>query len=232
MAEMIFERILVKLSGEALKGPLPFGVDPATTENVANQIKQLKEMGVQVALVIGGGNIFRGIAASSRGMDRVSADYIGMLATVMNALAMQDALEKLGVPTRVQTAIEMRGFAEPFIRRRAIRHLEKGRVVIFAAGTGSTAALRASEVGADAILKATKVDGVYTADPATHPDAKRYKTLTYQEALEKRLKIMDASAFALCMDNGIPIIVCNFNDAANLQRIVGGDISAGTLITG
>ena len=239
LAEMIFERILVKLSGEALKGPLPFGVDPATTEDLANQIKQLKEMDVQVALVIGGGNIFRGMAASSRGMDRVSADYIGMLATVMNALAMQDALEKLGVPTRVQTAIEMRGFAEPFIRRRAIRHLEKGRVVIFAAGTGSpyfttdtTAALRASEIGADAILKATKVDGVYTADPATHPDAKRYETLTYQEALEKRLKIMDASAFALCMDNGIPIIVCNFNDAANLQRIVGGDTSAGTLITG
>lgn len=237
LADVQFKRILLKLSGEALKGPLPFGVDPGTTQALAEQIKELSEMNVQIALVIGGGNIFRGIAASSRGMERVTADYIGMLATVMNGLAMQDALEKCGVPTRVQTAIEMRGFAEPFIRRRAIRHLEKGRVVIFAAGTGSpyfttdtTAALRATEIGACAILKATKVDGIYSDDPETNPDAIRYETLTYQDALEQRLKIMDASAFALCMDNQIPIIVCNFHDKHNLRRVVCGDLSQATII--
>ena len=235
----LYQRVLLKISGEGLTGSQEFGLETGAMERIAGEIKGVLDQGIELCLVIGGGNIFRGIAGVASGLERSSADHMGMLATVINALGMQSVLEGLGVATRVMSAIPMQNVCEPYIRRRAIRHLEKGRVVIFAAGTGSpyfttdtTAALRASEISADAILKATKVDGVYTADPATHPDAKRYETLTYQEALEKRLKIMDASAFALCMDNGIPIIVCNFNDAANLQRIVGGDTSAGTLITG
>ncbi len=238
MSDIIYKRILIKFSGESLKGPRSFGVDPGTTVQLAEHIKELVALRLEIALVVGGGNIFRGISASRKGMDRVTADNMGMLATVMNALALQDALEAIGVPTRVQTAIEMRQIAEPYIRRRAIRHLEKGRVVIFAAGTGSpyfttdsTAALRASEISADVILKATKVDGVYSADPNVEAGATRYATLRFQEALEKRLKVMDSTAFSMCMDNGIPIIVYNFNDHQNLIRILQGDTIASTIVT-
>jgi len=211
-------------------GDQPFGIDPAVATQVAKEIGEVAAMGVQIGVVVGGGNLFRGLAASARGMDRATADYMGMLATVINALALQDALEKLGVSTRVAAAIEMRAVAEPFIRRRAERHLEKGRVVVFAAGTGNpyfttdtAAALRAMEMKSQVILKATKVDGIYTADPMTHPDATRYETLSYLEVLEKGLKVMDATAISLCMDNKLPIIVFKLREAGNLRRVIMGD---------
>jgi uridylate kinase len=211
-------------------GEQPFGIDPAVATQVAREIGEIQQLGVQVAVVIGGGNLFRGLAASARGMDRSTADYMGMLATVINALALQDALEQLGVTTRVATAIEMRAVAEPFIRRRAIRHLEKGRVVLFAAGTGNpyfttdtAAALRAMEMRAEVILKGTKVDGVYTADPMTDKGAKRYETISYLEVLEKSLKVMDATAISLCMDNKLPIVVFNLREQGNLRRVIMGD---------
>ena len=211
-------------------GEQPFGIDPAVATQVAREIGEIQQLGVQVGVVIGGGNLFRGLAASARGMDRSTADYMGMLATVINALALQDALEQLGVTTRVATAIEMRAVAEPFIRRRAIRHMEKGRVVVFAAGTGNpyfttdtAAALRAMEMRAEVILKGTKVDGVYTADPMTDKGAKRYETISYLEVLEKSLKVMDATAISLCMDNKLPIVVFNLREPGNLRRVIMGD---------
>ncbi|MGE5836873.1 MAG: UMP kinase [Acidobacteriota bacterium] len=225
-----YSRVLLKLSGEALMGEQPFGIDPVVATQVAREIGEIQQLGVQVGVVIGGGNLFRGLAASARGMDRSTADYMGMLATVINALALQDALEQLGVTTRVATAIEMRAVAEPFIRRRAIRHLEKGRVVLFAAGTGNpyfttdtAAALRAMEMRAEVILKGTKVDGVYTADPMTDKGAKRYETISYLEVLEKSLKVMDATAISLCMDNKLPIVVFNLREPGNLRRVIMGD---------
>jgi uridylate kinase len=226
----VYKRALLKLSGEALMGDQQFGVDPAVTNRIALDIGDIQSLGVETAIVIGGGNIFRGIAASARGMDRATADYMGMLATVINALALQDALEQHGVVTRVVTAIEMRAVAEPFIRRRAIRHLEKGRVVIFAAGTGSpyfttdtAAALRAMEIKADVILKGTKVDGIYTADPMVEPDATMYTKISYLQVLERQLKVMDATAISLCMDNKLPIVVFNLRQAGNIRRVVLGD---------
>ena len=211
-------------------GEQPFGIDPAVATQVAKEIGEVAAMGVQIGVVIGGGNLFRGLAASAKGMDRATADYMGMLATVINALALQDALEKIGVVTRVAAAIEMRAVAEPFIRRRAVRHLEKGRVVVFAAGTGNpyfttdtAAALRAMEMKSEVILKATKVDGIYTADPMIHPDATRYTTLSYLEVLEKGLKVMDATAISLCMDNKLPIIVFKLREAGNLRRVIMGE---------
>ena len=211
-------------------GEQAFGIDPAMATQVAREIGEIQQLGVQVGVVIGGGNLFRGLAASARGMDRSTADYMGMLATVINALALQDALEQLGVTTRVATAIEMRAVAEPFIRRRAIRHLEKGRVVLFAAGTGNpyfttdtAAALRAMEMRAEVILKGTKVDGVYTADPLTDKAAKRYETISYLEVLERGLKVMDATAISLCMDNKLPIVVFNLREPGNLRRVIMGD---------
>ncbi|MBM3751083.1 MAG: UMP kinase [Acidimicrobiia bacterium] len=230
MSTPAYQRVLLKISGEALMGDQPFGIDPAVATQVAKEIGEVAAMGVQIGVVVGGGNLFRGLAASARGMDRATADYMGMLATVINALALQDALEKLGVSTRVAAAIEMRAVAEPFIRRRAERHLEKGRVVVFAAGTGNpyfttdtAAALRAMEMKSQVILKATKVDGIYTADPMTHPDATRYETLSYLEVLEKGLKVMDATAISLCMDNKLPIIVFKLREAGNLRRVIMGD---------
>jgi uridylate kinase len=232
-----FRRILLKLSGEALMGDQAYGVDPAVATRIAEDVAEILRLGVETSIVIGGGNIFRGLAASARGMDRSTADYMGMLATVINALALQDALEKQGVATRVLTAIEMRAVAEPFIRRRAIRHLEKGRVVVFAAGTGNpyfttdtAAALRAMEVKAEVILKATKVDGIYTADPVTHPDAQRYERISYLEVLQERLQVMDATAISLCMDNKLPIIVFNLKTPGNIRRVVMGE-AVGTTVT-
>jgi uridylate kinase len=226
----VYKRALLKLSGEALMGEQQFGVDPAVTTRIAMDVGEIQGLGVETAIVIGGGNIFRGLAASARGMDRATADYMGMLATVINALALQDALEQHGVVTRVVTAIEMRAVAEPFIRRRAIRHLEKGRVVIFAAGTGSpyfttdtAAALRAMEIKADVILKGTKVDGIYTADPMVDPQATKYANISYLQVLEKQLKVMDATAISLCMDNKLPIVVFNLRQAGNIRRVVLGD---------
>jgi uridylate kinase len=225
-----YERVLLKISGEALMGDQPFGIDPAVATQVAKEIGEVAAMGVQIGVVIGGGNLFRGLAASAKGMDRATADYMGMLATVINSLALQDALEKLGVTTRVAAAIEMRAVAEPFIRRRAIRHLEKGRVVVFAAGTGNpyfttdtAAALRAMEMKSQVIIKATKVDGIYTADPMTNPDATKYDTLTYLQVLEQGLKVMDATAISLCMDNKLPIIVFKLREAGNLRRVIMGE---------
>lgn len=226
-----FKRIMLKLSGEVLQSKMTGqSIAPDVLAGFARQIKAVRAMGVETAIVVGGGNIFRGITGETRGIDRNTGDYMGMLATVINALAIQDALEKEGVETRVQTAIEMRQVAEPFIRRRALRHLSKGRVVIFGGGTGNpyfstdtAAALRASEIGANALLKATKVDGVYSADPVKHPTAKRYERLTYQDALEKQLKVMDAAAFALCMENSIPIIVFDFFKSGNLEKVVAGE---------
>jgi uridylate kinase len=225
-----YKRILLKLSGEALMGDQQFGVDPAVAARIARDVGEIQELGVQTAIVIGGGNIFRGLAASARGMDRATADYMGMLATVINALALQDALEQQNVTTRVVTAIEMRAVAEPFIRRRAIRHLEKGRVVIFAAGTGNpyfttdtAAALRAMEIKADVILKGTKVDGVYTADPMVDTTATKYDTISYLQVLERQLKVMDSTAISLCMDNKLPIVVFNLRHAGNIRRVVLGD---------
>jgi uridylate kinase len=231
-----YGRILLKLSGEALQGEQGYGIDPEVISNLAEEIKEVHESGVQTALVIGGGNIFRGIKASTQGMDRASADYMGMLATVLNSLALQDALERTGVKTRVQSAISMQELAEPYIRRRAIRHLEKGRVVIFAAGTGNpyfttdtAASLRAMEIGADIILKATKVDGVYDKDPAEFEDARLFDHLSYIEVLQQGLKVMDATAISLCMDNRLPICVFNMNTAGNIGRVVAGE-SVGTRV--
>ncbi len=225
-----YRRILLKLSGEALMGEQNYGIDAAVTSQIATDVGEIQALGVQTAIVIGGGNIFRGLAASARGMDRATADYMGMLATVMNALALQDALEHYGITTRVLTAIEMRAVAEPFIRRRAIRHLEKGRVVVFAAGTGNpyfttdtAAALRAMEIKAEVILKATKVDGIYTADPMKHPEATRFDEITYLQVLEQGLQVMDATAISLCMDNRLPIIVFNLRTTGNLRRAVLGE---------
>lgn len=222
-----YKRIMLKLSGEVLMGDLPYGVDPVTIEAIASEIKDVVEMGVQAAVVIGGGNIFRGIEASSRGMDRATADYIGMLATVLNALTLQDALEKKDVFTRVISAIEMKELAEPYIRRRAIRHLEKGRVVIFAAGTGNpyfttdtAASLRAMEIHAEVILKGTKVEGVYDRDPIKEAGAKKYDELTYIDVLRMGLKVMDATAVSLCMDNNLPIIVFKVREKGNILRIL------------
>ena len=222
-----YKRIMLKLSGEVLMGDLPYGVDPVTIEAIASEIKDVVEMGVQAAVVIGGGNIFRGLEASSRGMDRATADYIGMLATVLNALTLQDALEKKDVFTRVMSAIEMKELAEPYIRRRAIRHLEKGRVVIFAAGTGNpyfttdtAAALRAMEIHAEVILKGTKVEGVYDRDPVKEAGAKKYGELTYIDVLRMGLKVMDATAVSLCMDNNLPIIVFKVREKGNILRIL------------
>jgi uridylate kinase len=226
----IYKRVLLKLSGEALMGDQQFGVDPAVASRIAHDVGDLQALGVETAIVIGGGNIFRGLAASARGMDRATADYMGMLATVINALALQDALEQHNVMTRVVTAIEMRAVAEPFIRRRAIRHLEKGRVVIFAAGTGNpyfttdtAAALRAMEIKAEVILKGTKVDGVYTADPLLDAAATKYETISYLQVLERQLKVMDATAISLCMDNKLPIVVFNLREAGSIRRVVLGE---------
>jgi len=238
-AKPAYSRILLKLSGEALVGSQTFGIDPAVTGQVAKDIGEIQQLGVQTGIVIGGGNIFRGVAASAKGMDRSGADYMGMLATVINALALQDALEQINVTTRVVTAIEMRQLAEPFIRRRAIRHLEKGRVVVLAAGTGNpyfttdtAAALRAMEMRAEVILKGTKVDGVYTADPMLDKTATRYDTISYLEVLEKRLKVMDTTAISLCMDNKMPIVVFNLRQPGNLRRVVMGEPGVGTTVRG
>ena len=233
-----YKRILLKLSGEALMGSQGYGIDPAIVQQIAREVKSLVNLGVEVALVVGGGNIFRGLAASARGMDRSTADYTGMLATVMNSLALQDGLEKEQVQTRVQSAIDMREVAEPFIRRRAVRHLEKGRVVIFAAGTGNpyfttdtAASLRALEIGADVLLKATKVDGIYDADPMTNPDARRFDHLTYMDVLSKELKVMDATAISLCKESELPIIVFNLNIPGNIERALRGE-PVGTVVGG
>ena len=230
MSDPAYKRVLLKLSGEALMGEKQYGIDPAVTTQIAHDVQEIQALGVETAIVIGGGNIFRGLAASARGMDRATGDYMGMLATVINALAMQDALESHGVVTRVMSAIEMRAVAEPFIRRRAVRHLEKGRAVIFAAGTGNpyfttdtAAALRAMEIRANVIMKATKVDGIYTADPMKDPQATRYETISYLQVLEKRLQVMDATAISLCMDNQLPILVFNLRTPGNLRRAVLGE---------
>ena len=233
----VFKRILLKASGEALMGAQNYGVDVDVAHAIAEQIKEVHALGVEIAIVVGGGNIFRGVSESAGNMDRAAADYIGMLATVMNSVVLQDALEKQDVHTRVMSAIDIPQIAEPFIRRRAVRHLEKGRVVIFAGGTGnpyfttdSAAALRALEIKADVIMKATKVEGVYTADPVKDPDAKRYDSITYQEVLEQQLKVMDASAISLCMDNDLPIIVFNMRKAGNIRRVVLGEEGVGTRV--
>jgi uridylate kinase len=232
-----YKRVLLKLSGEALMGEQNYGIDPAVATRIARDVAEIQALGVETAIVIGGGNIFRGVAASARGMDRATADYMGMLATVINALALQDALEQQDVVTRVVTAIEMRAVAEPFIRRRAIRHLEKGRVVVFGAGTGNpyfstdtAAALRAMEIRADVILKATKVDGIYNADPMIHPDASRYDRISYLQVLEQGLKVMDATAISLCMDNKLPIVVFNLRTPGNITRAISGE-PIGSLVT-
>ena len=230
MPSPVFHRVLLKLSGEALMGEQPFGIDPTVTSQIAKEIGEIQQLGVQTAVVIGGGNLFRGLAASAKGMDRATADYMGMLATVINALALQDALEHQGVTTRVATAIEMRAVAEPFIRRRAVRHLEKGRVVVFAAGTGNpyfttdtAAALRAMEMKADVILKGTKVDGIYTADPLIDKSATKYDNISYLKVLEQGLKVMDATAISLCMDNKLPIVVFNLRTSGNVRRVIMGE---------
>ncbi len=234
----LFKRILLKLSGEALVGGLDYGISPRVVQKVALEVKEVRDLGVEVGIVIGGGNIYRGVAASARGMDRASADHMGMLATVINSLALQDALEKIGTFTRVMSAVEIRQVAEPYIRRRAVRHLEKGRVVIFAGGTGNpyfttdtAAALRAMEVKAQVILKATRVDGVYDTDPLIHKKAKKFEKLSYIEVLQRGLKIMDAPAISLCMDNHLPIIVFNLTEKGNIKRVVLGQ-KIGTIIRG
>jgi uridylate kinase len=235
---MTFNRILLKLSGEALMGSQNYGIDTLVAESVAKEIKSVHEEGVEIAVVVGGGNIFRGVSESAGNMDRAAADYIGMLATVMNAVVLQDALEHQNVYTRVMSAIDIPQLAEPFIRRRAIRHLEKKRVVIFAAGTGnpyfttdSAAALRALEIQAEAILKATKVDGIYSADPFKDKTATRFDKITFQEVLEKRLNVMDASAISLCRDNDLPIMVFNMLEGGNIVKAVRGDTAIGTLVS-
>jgi uridylate kinase len=236
--ELKYRRILLKLSGEALAGELAYGISTDVVRFIAEEVRDVHHLGVQIGMVIGGGNIFRGVEASVKGMDRSSADYMGMLATVINGLALQDALEKVGVDTRVQTAIEMREVAEPFIRRRAMRHLEKGRVVIFVGGTGNpyfttdtAAALRAMEINADVVFKATKVDGVYTADPKKDPTATKFDELTSLEVLSRRLKVMDSTAISLCMDNGFPIVVFNLLEKGRLRQLVFGE-RVGTLVRG
>ena len=233
-----YKRILLKLSGEALMGERNYGIDTNVAEAVAREIKAVHALGVEIAIVVGGGNIFRGVSKSAGNMDRSSADYIGMLATVMNAVVLQDALEKLDVYTRVMSAVDIPQLAEPFIRRRAIRHLEKGRVVIFAAGTGnpffttdSAASLRALEIKADIILKGTKVDGVYSEDPFKNPEAIRFETISFQEVLEKQLRVMDASSISLCMDNNLPIMVFNMRESGNIIKAVKGDLSIGTIVS-
>jgi uridylate kinase len=238
MSRQSYKRVLLKLSGESLAGDQGYGIDPVTINAIAAEIKDVVDDGVELALVIGGGNIFRGLAASSKGMDRASADYMGMLATVINSLAMQDALEKIGVSTRVQSAIAMQEVAEPYIRRRAVRHLEKGRVVIFGAGTGNpyfttdtAASLRAMEINAQVILKGTKVDGVYSADPKKDPNAKRYNELTYIEVLQQGLQVMDATATSLCMDNHLPIIVFDLTTPGNIKKVISGQ-TIGTIVQG
>jgi uridylate kinase len=232
-----YSRILLKLSGEALGGENGIGICPKSVRDMAEQIHEVRGLGVQVVVVVGGGNIFRGLPGSERGIERATGDYMGMLATVINALALQDVLEKLGTPTRVQSAITMAQVAEPFIRRRAVRHLEKGRVVIFGGGTGNpyfstdtAAALRANEIGAEVILKATKVDGIYDSDPKKNPKAKRFTQITYLDALKRRLKVMDSTAFSLCLDNKMPIIVFDLFKPHNLRRVVMGE-KVGTLVT-
>ncbi len=233
-----YKRVVLKLSGEALQGKLGFGIDPGVLERLARQVKEIKDLGVQVTVVGGGGNIFRGLQTSSTtGMERATADYMGMLATAINGLALQDALERCGVPTRVQTAIEIAKLAEPYIRRRAIRHLEKGRVVIFVGGIGSpyfttdtTAALRAAEIGAEVVLKATNVDGVYSADPQLDRTAKKFTRVSFTDVLKRRLNVMDATAVSLCRDNNLPIIVFNLNHAGNIRRAVCGE-PVGTMVT-
>ena len=232
-----FKRILLKLSGEALMGDQNYGIDTKVAEQVAQELKKVHALGVEVAIVVGGGNIFRGVSKSAGNMDRAAADYIGMLATVMNAVVLQDALEKLNVYTRAMSAIDIPQLAEPFIRRRAVRHLEKQRIVIFAAGTGnpffttdSAAALRALEIKADVILKGTKVDGIYSADPMIFLEAERYDTITYREVLEKQLKVMDASAISLCMENDLPIMVFNMKETGNIIKAACGDLSIGTMV--
>ncbi len=231
-----YQRVLLKLSGEALMGELSYGIDPAIVEKIAREVTDVVAAGVEVAVVVGGGNIFRGVKGAAAGMDRATADYIGMISTVMNAMTLQDALERMGSPTRVQTAIEMKEIAEPYIRRRAIRHLEKGRIVIFGAGSGNpffttdtTAALRAAEINADVVFKATKVDGVYDCDPKENSDARRFNSLTYSHVLKEDLKVMDSTAIALCKDNNIPIIVFDLTVAGNIRRTVMGE-SVGTIV--
>ena len=238
MSKPIFKRVVLKISGEALQGRLGYGIDYDVTASIAKQVKEIKKLGVEIAIVIGGGNIYRGMPASTKGIDRASADYMGMLATVINGLALQDSLEKHGVFTRVMTAIAMQQLAEPYIRRRAIRHLEKGRAVIFVGGTGNpyfttdtTAALRAIEIGADVILKATKVDGVYSSDPVKNKKARKYDSLRYIEVLKKGLKVMDATAISLCMDNSLPIIVFNLRKEGNIKRVITGE-KIGTIVKG
>src|SRR5271157_2651837 len=233
-----YRRILLKLSGEALGGEAGVGISPEAVRDMALQIQEVRDLGVQVVVVVGGGNIFRGLSGSEHGIERATGDYMGMLATVINALALQDALEKLGAPTRVQSAITMSQVAEPFIRRRAVRHLEKGRVVIFGGGTGNpyfstdtAAALRANEIGAEVVLKATKVDGVFDSDPKKNSKARRFEQITYLDALHKQLKVMDSTAFSLCMDNKMPIIVFDFFRPHNLRRVVVGE-KVGTLVIG
>jgi len=237
ISNLTYRRVLLKISGEALMGEQNYGIDVNVARSVAEELKAVHEVGVQVAVVVGGGNIFRGVSKSAGNMDRSSADYIGMLATVMNAVVLQDALEKVEVHTRVMSAIDIPQLAEPFIRRRAIRHLEKGRVVIFAAGTGnpyfttdSAAALRALEIRADIILKATKVDGIYSADPMTDATAELFNEITYRQVLEKQLRVMDASAISLCMDNNLPIIVFNMRERGNIKRVVTGERGVGTKV--
>lgn len=238
MAKPCFKRILLKLSGEALMGSQNYGIDTKVAKAVAEELKGVHEQGVEIAVVVGGGNIFRGVSESAGNMDRAAADYIGMLATVMNAVVLQDALEQANVYTRVMSAIDIPQLAEPFIRRRAVRHLEKKRVVIFAAGTGnpyfttdSAAALRALEIQAEAILKGTKVDGIYSADPVVDTAATKFDRITYREVLEKQLKVMDASAISLCMDNELPIMVFNMTTPGNIGKAVCGDLSIGTMVT-
>jgi uridylate kinase len=236
---LVYKRILLKISGEAMMGDKGYGIDPSTVDFIAKEIKEAVSLGIEVAIVVGGGNIFRGVEASVRGMERASADYMGMLATVINALALQNSLEKHGVPTRVQSAIEMKELAEPYIRRKAIRHLEKGRTVIFAAGTGNpyfttdtAAALRGIEIGADVILKATKVDGIYSSDPMKDPAAKKYNTVTYIDVLKKGLSIMDSTAVSLCMDNSLPIVVFNLRGSGNIRKLLIEGKKVGTLVKG
>lgn len=235
---MVYQRVLLKLSGEALMGDLGYGIDPVVVSSIAQEVAKVVSEGIQLAIVVGGGNIFRGVKAASAGMDRATADYVGMIATVMNAITLQDALEQAGVPTRVQTAIAMQEVAESYIRRRAIRHLEKNRVVIFGAGSGNpffttdtTAALRAAEIDAEVIFKATKVDGVYDSDPHINPNARRYQTLTYGHVLNQDLRVMDSTAIALCKENNIPIMVFDLTVSGNIYRAVMGE-SIGTLVGG
>ena len=235
---MVYQRVLLKLSGEALMGSLGYGIDPVVVGSIAQEVAKVVSEGIQIAIVVGGGNIFRGVKAASAGMDRATADYVGMIATVMNAITLQDALEQAGVPTRVQSAIAMQEIAEPYIRRRAIRHLEKKRVVIFGAGSGNpffttdtTAALRAAEIDAEVIFKATKVDGVYDSDPHINPKARRYQSLTYAHVLNQDLRVMDSTAIALCKENNIPIVVFDLSVSGNIYRAVMGE-SIGTLVGG